>query len=305
MSHTAEPLVSTAWLQDHLADPDLVVLRVDEQPLIYAVGHIPGARNVDWRRDLQAHPTRDIPGPTRSSSSGSDWPSHGQHRRPVWRQGQLVCLLRLLALCALRTAAHGVARRRPPALAQRTPPDDDRHLARRRRDIATGTPARPRIPGDMAKPSSTQHRTRSRSTCAPPPSSAASYSPSSVAPRRPPSAPVTSPGARSAPWNHATNPDGTFLPADALHELYAAHGVTPERAIISYCRIGERSAHTWFVLHELLDHPDVKNYDGSWTEWGSMIAMPVELGADAPHLAPADCGHRLRWIGFRCPLTNG
>lgn len=94
------------------------------------------------------------------------------------------------------------------------------------------------------------------------------------------------PGAHSAPWNYATNPDGTFLKPDKLRHLYAAYGVTSDRPVIAYCRIGERSAHTWFVLHELLGHDAVKNYDGSWTEWGSMIAMPIELGAADPIVGP-------------------
>jgi thiosulfate/3-mercaptopyruvate sulfurtransferase len=70
--------------------------------------------------------------------------------------------------------------------------------------------------------------------------------------------------------------DGTFKSADELSELYGNKGVTDGNPIIAYCRIGERSAHTWFVLHELLGHDDVKNYDGSWTEWGNMVAVPIE-----------------------------
>ena len=84
------------------------------------------------------------------------------------------------------------------------------------------------------------------------------------------------PGAASAPWAQTVNEDGTFKGADELGEHYAAKGVTADKDIIAYCRIGERSSHTWFVLHELLGYESVRNYDGSWTEWGSMINVPIE-----------------------------
>jgi thiosulfate/3-mercaptopyruvate sulfurtransferase len=75
---------------------------------------------------------------------------------------------------------------------------------------------------------------------------------------------------------NAVGEDGTFKTAGALRELYAGRGVGPEKSVIAYCRIGERSANTWFVLHELLGYPDVRNYDGSWTEWGSLVDAPIE-----------------------------
>jgi len=84
------------------------------------------------------------------------------------------------------------------------------------------------------------------------------------------------PGAANVPWGKAANEDGTFKPADELKEIYKAAGVTPDKETIAYCRIGERSSHTWFVLKELLGHDKVKNYDGSWTEYGSLVGVPVE-----------------------------
>ena len=84
------------------------------------------------------------------------------------------------------------------------------------------------------------------------------------------------PGALNIPWATAVAENGTFKPANALRAIYGDQGITPNRPSIAYCRIGERSAHTWFVLRELLGYPDVRNYDGSWTEWGSVIGAPIE-----------------------------
>ena len=85
------------------------------------------------------------------------------------------------------------------------------------------------------------------------------------------------PGARNIPWAKAVNPDtGAFLGEEQLRSLYEGQGLTPDLEVVAYCRIGERSAHTWFALHELLGYPNVRNYDGSWTEWGSMVGVPIE-----------------------------
>jgi len=86
------------------------------------------------------------------------------------------------------------------------------------------------------------------------------------------------PGAANVPWSSAVAEDGTFKPAAELAELYSAKGLAPEQDIVAYCRIGERSSHTWFVLHELLRYPNVRNYDGSWTEYGSLVGAPIETG---------------------------
>lgn len=84
------------------------------------------------------------------------------------------------------------------------------------------------------------------------------------------------PGAENIPWAQAIKEDGTFKPKEELEAMYNNKGITPEKEVITYCRIGERSSHTWFVLKYLLGFPKVKNYDGSWTEWGNMIANPIE-----------------------------
>jgi thiosulfate/3-mercaptopyruvate sulfurtransferase len=90
------------------------------------------------------------------------------------------------------------------------------------------------------------------------------------------------PGARNVPWGKVCNEDGTFRSRDELESLYCSAGATEGRATIAYCRIGERSSHTWFVLKYLLGRRDVKNYDGSWTEWGNLVGAPVAVGNEAP-----------------------
>jgi thiosulfate/3-mercaptopyruvate sulfurtransferase len=87
-------------------------------------------------------------------------------------------------------------------------------------------------------------------------------------------------GAKSIPWATAANEDGTFKSPEQLREIYAGKDITPDKNVIAYCRIGERSSHTWFVLRELLGYPDVRNYDGSWTEWGSMVGVPIAKGPE-------------------------
>ena len=87
-------------------------------------------------------------------------------------------------------------------------------------------------------------------------------------------------GAKSIPWATAANEDGTFKSPEQLREIYGGKGITPDKNVIAYCRIGERSSHTWFVLRELLGYPDVRNYDGSWTEWGSMVGVPIAKGTE-------------------------
>jgi thiosulfate/3-mercaptopyruvate sulfurtransferase len=97
-------------------------------------------------------------------------------------------------------------------------------------------------------------------------------------PQEQPQVPGHIPGARNIPWSKAANEDGSFKSVDELRALYQGAGVLPDGEVITYCRIGERAAHTWFVLTELLGYPTVRNYDGSWTEYGSLVGVPVELG---------------------------
>ena len=100
-------------------------------------------------------------------------------------------------------------------------------------------------------------------------------------PQEQPYVPGHVPGAANIPWSQAANEDGSFKSDEALAELYGGRGIDGDGTVITYCRIGERSSHTWFVLSELLGFSDVKNYDGSWTEYGSMVGVPVALGTAA------------------------
>ena len=100
--------------------------------------------------------------------------------------------------------------------------------------------------------------------------------PRRTCPRKARSGAATFPGAANIPWATAVNEDGTFKSADQLKQIYEGKGITPEKETIAYCRIGERSSHTWFVLTYLLGYPNVRNYDGSWTEWGSLVGAPIE-----------------------------
>lgn len=98
------------------------------------------------------------------------------------------------------------------------------------------------------------------------------------------------PGAVNIPWSQAVNEDGTFKSVEELRALYEPRGITPDKHVIAYCRIGERSSHTWFVLRHLLGYPDVRNYDGSWTEWGNLVGAPIEREtATAKTSAEAPC----------------
>ena len=275
------PLIDGEWLETRLNRPGLVVLEVDEQPLIYATGHIPGARNVDWRRQLQDPVTRDVPdrdamqrtwadlGISRESTvvlygDKNNWYAcFGYWLFRYYGFGRLAILDggRQLWLAEGRRTTREVPASRasatpPAARAQQSLRAGWREVLERREstvlvDVRTPAEFRGEIltePGYAAEGAQRAGHV---------------------------------PGSRNIPWDVATQPDGRFVSPDELARIYASEGVTLDRQVIAYCRIGERSAHTWFVLHELLGHASVRNYDGSWAEWGSMIGMPVALGAAA------------------------
>ena len=151
-------------------------------------------------------------------------------------------------------------------------PEPARHLLHRRRRPTTRS-------ARSATRSSPRSAPRTSSTCAPPTSSPARSSRPAHLPQEQSQRAGHIPSAINVPWSKAANEDGTFKSDEDLAKLYAEAGLDGYKETIAYCRIGERSSHTWFVLQELLGHRNVKNYDGSWTEYGSLVGAPIELGS--------------------------
>lgn len=280
-------LVDCEWLLAHLEDPDIVVLEVDERPLLYRVGHIPGAHCLDWHTDLQDAVTRDIP---TAASIQELWRRTGiDADRLVVLYGDknnwYACfgywLFRLFGLERLAILDGG----RPAWVTGKLPLSTDQPD-----EFAGGEPPLPvltprlraswsdvvDLPSDSGQLLDVRTPEEYRGELLTEPG----Y-PEEAAQR-----PGHIPGAWSIPWDEATKHDGRFKPPEELAAMFEAAGVQENISTVTYCRIGERSAHTWFVLHELLGWRDVRNYDGSWTEWGSMIAMPVAIGEEPGAMQP-------------------
>ena len=262
-----------------LGDDNLVVAEVDENPDLYEDGHIPGAVKLHWRDDLQDPIERDIVEKAEFERlMGARGIAQRHERRPLRRQEQLVRRLRVLVSEDLRPRGCADRRRRPAEVDRRGTGADDGDAraclgelhARRMRTSRSASGATTCSQGlengggralvDVRSP-----QEYSGELMAPP-----GYEQEGA------SRTGHIPSAQSIPWAQAVRDDGTFKSPDELRELYGAKGVTPEKEVLAYCRIGERSAHTWFVLRELLGYPDVKNYDGSWTEWGNLVDVPIE-----------------------------
>ncbi len=272
-----EVLVDTQWVADHLHDPHLRLVEVDVDTQAYDSGHIPGALAWNWKRDTQQTLRRDIPDraglEALLSRSGIKTDTtvivYGDNNN--WFATYAFWLLKLYGHADARVMNGGrkkwveegrpltsdVPAVAPAAYAAREP---DQRLRALRDMVAT----RLDQPGhglvDVRSPKE--------------------YSGELLAPDNLPQEGAQRgghiPGARNIPWGQAVADDGTFKPPAELMALYGGHGVTADKSIIAYCRIGERSSHTWFVLKYLLGYPDVRNYDGSWTEWGSLIGAPIE-----------------------------
>jgi len=276
--YAKDVLVEPDWLEQHLSDDSIRIVEVDENPARYRESHIPGAIGLDWRRDLQDQLRRDFLGP---EDFGELFGSRGvSDDHLVILYGDRNNWFAAYTYWYLKYYGHGGVRSlngprerwmsegRPtsielpshaPATFTATPGDD---LIRAQRDDVLSALGNSHKLVDVRSPQE--------------------YSGELVAmPGYENEGALRSghiPGAASIPWAQAVREDGTFKSADELRELYSAKGVLSGDPIITYCRIGERSAHTWFVLHELLGEPDVKNYDGSWTEWGNLVNVPIEKG---------------------------
>ncbi len=273
-------LVSTQWVAEHLQDPTVRLIEVDEDILLYDVGHIPGAVKLDWQQDLWHPVERDYIGEDevaallgRLGLKDTDTVVlYGD--KSNWWASYAYWFLTYSGVKGLRIMNGGrqkwVDERRElttdqPQITATTYPTPKRRedLRALREDVRAhiaGVQAGQNALVDVRSPDEFSGKVTHMPT----------YPQEGVLRGG------HIPGARNIPWARATNEDGTFKSAEELQALYAGEGVTKDKDVVAYCRIAERSSHTWFVLHELLGYPKVRNYDGSWTEWGNAVGMPIE-----------------------------
>jgi thiosulfate/3-mercaptopyruvate sulfurtransferase len=270
-----EVLVDADWVEAHLDEPHVVLAEVDEDTTAYDGGHIRGAVRLDWRNDLQDPVRRDFVDrkqfeqlmSARGIATDDTVVLYGGNNN--WFAAYAYWYFRLYGHRRLRLLDGGRkrweldGREQTTEVSQRPRTDyhaQDADLAIRAfRDEVLASIGHVNLI-DVRSPDEFAGRLM-----------APAHLPQEQAQRA-----GHIPTAKNVPWSKAANDDGTFRSDEELRTLYREAGVGFERETIAYCRIGERSAHTWFVLHELLDQPHVKNYDGSWTEYGSLVAVPIE-----------------------------
>jgi thiosulfate/3-mercaptopyruvate sulfurtransferase len=274
--YAKDVLVDTDWVEQHLNDDSIRIVEVDENPALYAEAHIPGAIGFDWKTDLQDQVKRDFLGPeefgelfgSRGISNDHTIVLYGD--RNNWFAAYTYWYLRYYGHDNVRLMngprEKWISEGRPtstdvPAFDSQTftAREGDESIRAYRDEVLAALDSNTSLV-DVRSPQEYSGELIAMAGYEQEGAQRAGHIP----------------GAASVPWAQAVKEDGTFKDADELRQLYRDRGVVNGNPIIAYCRIGERSAHTWFVLHELLGQDDVKNYDGSWTEWGNMVAVPIE-----------------------------
>ena len=290
MARYANPdvLVETEWVADHLADPKVRVVESDEDVLLYDAGHIPGAVKVDWHADLNDPRIRDYVdafGFAQLLSRlgiGTDTTVVFYGDKSNWWACYAYWVFRLFGHTRLKVMNGG---RRKWTDEKRPLNREVPHYEPARYSVRTRHPEIRAFRDDVllhiGSPSPRQPEIRlPRKHALVDVRSPGEFSGELLhMPDYPQEGSLRGghiPGAVSIPWSKAVNDDGTFRSADEIKALYEGQGINPEQDIITYCRIGERSSLTWFALKELLGYPKVRNYDGSWTEYGSLVGVPVE-----------------------------
>ncbi|HUH15935.1 MAG TPA: sulfurtransferase [Gaiellaceae bacterium] len=270
-------LVGTGWLAERLGDDGIVVAEVDENPDLYEEGHIPGAAKLHWKLDLQDPVERDIVDREAFErvlglrGIGNDTTVVVYGDKNNWFAAYAYWYLKVYGHRDVRILDGGrqkwIDEGRELTTDAPKPRPVDYRAAERDESIRA---YRSQVQEWLGEPGHALVDVRSP----------AEYSGELIAPpgyeQEGAQRAGHIPTAVSIPWASAVRDDGTFKPAAELKELYAGQGVTPDKRVTAYCRIGERSAHTWFVLTELLGFEQVRNYDGSWTEWGNLVDVPIE-----------------------------